>query len=169
MRHVIPGERFIPSAPMHNALVDLLSSNQPTTSGGRIIGGSDPTVCLVRNDTGAALPLFGVVGLGDPLITPTENLNAFLGQFQFEGVLAESADYEHKWGLTLQPIASGDCGLVRVSGLAHCWIDLDADAAIDYVGPDEAGTVSALIEVECGVRVVWRAAGTGPQRAVVIL
>jgi len=168
MRHVTPGEIFTPSAPMHNALVDLLSSNQPTTSGGRISGGSDPTVCLVRNNTGAALPLFGVVGLSTPLITPTENLNAFLGQFNLIGVLAVSADYQYRWGICLTPIASGDTGLVRVSGLCHCWIDATS-SAIDFAGPDESGTVASLIEADCGARVIWRDSGSGVKRAVIIL
>jgi hypothetical protein len=150
---------------MHNSLVDLLSANQPTTSGGRIVGRSDSTVCLVRNDTGAALPLFGVVGLGDPLITPTENLNAFLGQFQFEGVLAESADYGNKWGLTLMPIADGATGLVRLSGLCHCFLDMVAE----FAGPTTDGEVDYLTEADCGARVLWRAAGSGAQRAIIVL
>jgi hypothetical protein len=129
----------------------------------------EATTCLIRNDTGDDLPWRGVVGLGPPLILPTDDEDEYLSGFVFVGTLATTPSYSAKWGLTLEPIASGDVGLVRISGIAHCYIDLSPDHVIQFAGPDSSGTVGALVSANCGARVIYRAPGTGPQYGIVVL
>ena len=167
--HVIPGQDFAISAQFYNETYNLLKQKPRLTSGGAIVGGEDPTVCRVRNSMGVDLPLFGVVGLGDPLIDPAVEIKGFLETFAFNGVSAPQTTMGYKWGLTLEPIAKNKLGWVRVSGLCHCWIDLSPDQPIQFAGPDSGGGFANLVQANCGARVIYRAAGSGPQRGVIIL
>ena len=162
-RHVQPGQRIQIPAEFYNKTVDLITAAPPSTSGRSVSLSDDATLCRVVNTMDFELPLFGVIGLGDPtaLIDDTDCIEPFI----FNGVAADG----YNWGLTLQKIASGDVGWVRVSGLCHCWIDISPDHPIQFAGPDAGGGIAHLVQAECGARVIWRAAGSGPQRGIICL
>lgn len=121
----------------------------------------------IRNDVGADLPRFGVVGLGSPLITPDVNEDEFLRSICLSGVAASpESDYDLKWGITLRPIRKDEFGPVVIQGLCYCMLD---DATATTAQPKD-GSFLTLTGADCGLaRVIWRAAGTGPQWAIVCL
>lgn len=164
-RHVSAGDELVIPAATWNSLIGMLE--QQPKGGGAFLGNLDPTVCTVKNSTGAEIPFLGVVGLSTPLILPTDNETAYLNSFIFDGVLPAAVTYQYKWGIALQPIAVNAFGTVRISGLCHCYIDLTPSRTINFAGPN--GVVGALKEVDCGARVMYRTSGTGSQRAIVIL
>lgn len=151
---------------MHNAIADLLSKSE-TSSGFGIENNRDPTTLLIRNDTGAELPQFGIVGIGSPLVSPSDNLTAFMNRLAFAGLSPVQSTYRYKFGVTLGPIAMGATGLVRVSGLTHCWIN--GSTTPSFAGPASPTNVNYLVSASCGARVIYRTSGTGTQRAIVIL
>lgn len=150
---------------MHNAIADLLSKSE-TSSGFGIENNRDPTTLLIRNDTGADLPQFGIVGIGSPLVSPSDNMGAFLNRFAFAGVVP-STTYKTKFAITLEPIATGSCGRCRISGLCHCYIYMASAATPDFAAPTT--NVNYLVKADCGVIVLWRSAGLNIQRAIVLL
>lgn len=166
-RRATAGQPFIPSASTWNQLVAGLESGRG--NGAAPARGFRQTVtCLVRNLTGAVIPRFGVVGLGDPLLDPDDNEAEFLRQIIFGAELATGGDYELKWGLALAPIAANAIGEIVIQGLSYCL--LDADDTVETAGPASDGDVEALVAADCGLaRVLWRQSGTGPTWAIVCL
>ena len=165
-RRVSPGEPLEIAATTWNQLAEGL---QQGPGNGAVPGKSfrASVTVSVRNDTGADLPQFGVVGLGDLLIDPDDGEGEFLNSIVFAGVLAAGGDYDLKWGLTLAPIEAGKIGTIVVQGL--CYAKLDTEDATE-AGPASDGDVEALTSVSCGLaRVLWREAGGGNKWAIVCL
>lgn len=165
-RRVAPGEPLSIPAREWNQLVAGLEQGLGAGPG-RQRGFRQAVTALVRNDTGATLPRFGVVGIGAPLLDPDDDEAAFLEQIVFAGELATNGDYDLKWGLTLAPIASGEIGEAVVQGLSFAKLDT-ADAT--EAGPADDGDVNALTEASCGLaRVLYRQSGVGDKWAIVCL
>lgn len=165
MHRAAIGEPFRVGATTWNRLLGLLQTSPGPTGGAK--GFRQSVTCLIWNQTGADLPRFGVVGLGEPVIDPGSNEDEFLRTVAFHGVLAEDGDYDLKWGLTIGPIKSGEFGEVIVQGLAYCYLDT-ADA--ETAGPADDGDVVALTSASCGLaRVLWRQSGSGNKLAIVCL
>ena len=170
---VLPGDDLVIPAATWNVMLADLQRRGPSGAGG-LRDRFDRFGVLVLNSTGVDLDQGNVVGFTTPLIDSTTNLIGYLNSFAFTGVKASggtrsSSPFFTKWGLTLEPIKNGGYGRVQIAGLAHCYINLNPSATIQFAGPDALGTVTSLVQADCGARVIWRAAGTGEQRAVVVL
>ncbi len=166
MRHVQPGEPLNIPAPQWNGMLNLLERSDGAGPG-RSGGFRNSVTCEIRNDTGQDLPRFGLVGLGDPLILPSDNEDEFLRRVILSGELidAESA-FDLKWGITLQPILNNQYGIIVVQGL--CYAKLDDNTATTAAPKD--GSIDTLTKADCGLaRVIWRATGSGAQWAIVCL
>lgn len=167
MQHVRPGDPFLMPANLHNHLVDSYNQRK-LSNGGQVLGNSDRSVCWVRNDTGGDVDAFGVIGIGAVIVTYDENPDAYYNIFAFKGPKAVKATYQYKWGITMQPIKSGDIGPVRIAGLTHCFIN--HTGSIDFAGPDTAGHVEYLAKADCGARVLYMdAEGSAPRRAIIVI
>lgn len=166
MRHVQDGDPLAIPARTWNEVLDLLERGRGPGPGPASMF-LNTVRCLVKNNTGADLPRFGVVGIGDPLILPSDNEAEFLKHMAFSGELAENGDFDLKWGLTVAPIINQEIGVVIVQGLAFCKIDTDGATE---AGPADDGDVEALTSSSCGLaRVLWRESGSGNKWAIVCL
>ena len=121
----------------------------------------------VRNDTGGDLARWAIVGLGDPLFSPADNLAEFFRAVVVSGETPTLADHLGKWALLLEPIPAGKIGravaagmwptLLRVDSAHHDRADIadgETDLASNYYGSAE---------------ILWKEDGTGPLRAVIRL
>lgn len=119
------------------------------------------TVVLIRNETGVDLDFFAVVGLGDPLITPTENEEEFKLRRAFIGV-EPAAEHAGKFAIMAHPVAHVDGSadgqdigrgvvhgvtqaLVKMASLSHTFADVDAG---------ETGHL--LSAATGGAQILWR-------------
>lgn len=73
-----------------------------------------PSLAKVRNNTGANLERFAVVGLAGPIISPSLNLVEFQRQTALEGILPSE---EKQFAVLLEPLAAGMIGLATVAGV----------------------------------------------------
>lgn len=116
MRKRWRGEHAKPSAADHNQQAEWLRgrarpANAPAASG----GAARQTVrdVLVRNDTGAALPMHSVVQLGDVLETSTAGVLSVT----FAGLVPGSGTGQN-FAVLRQPLAAGQIGAAASSGVA---------------------------------------------------
>jgi len=93
------------------------------------ISGSQPQqrqtgIILVRNDSGAVLDRFAVLGLAGPLIDPTDNLEEFQNRVALSGVVPTTS-YQGRFGILLEPAAAGDIVRACVSGACVVQVRMD--------------------------------------------
>jgi hypothetical protein len=127
-------------------------SDGPTGAGG--VGSNWPPAVMVfvRNDTGDDLPEFGVVAIdtAEPLVSPVDAP-------------------EDVFAVLIEPIEEDGTGRALVMGVAVCDVYSAAGAAHTHAAP-RPGHSDHLQSAESGpARVIWRAAGSGAQRAMVLL
>lgn len=118
LRKVTPGEPFQPSAGFHNRLVDQMVQSQrdamrEDSSLTQVAG--DSTVVQVLNDTESPLRRYSIVGLGDPVILPSNNEGSFLNDLAFHGQVPTNHD---AFAVVLDPIAPHTIGKALLVGIA---------------------------------------------------
>jgi hypothetical protein len=118
-----PGDRI--SARTFNVLVDaarVLKSRAVQV--GADVGRLDPGgTVLVRNETSAVVPRFGVLGLGVPIIEPSMTLSHFQSRVTFEAHQPSAADVG-RFVILQEPLAAGAIGRGVVSGvtIGKVWV-----------------------------------------------
>ena len=116
----------------------------------------DAGIVMVRNDTGAALDKFGVVTLGDPVITPANNLE----EFKRGPIFAANSPVEDETvAIVKQPLPTDFIGPAVVSGATLVKVDVkdDAHKRAQLIAGD-----SAKLETTegPGLPILWRETGT---------
>lgn len=148
---VNPGDRIIPSAAFHNATVDAIRAtrNRGLLRAGPLNSALPAGVVLVRNDTGADLDRFAVVGLDVPIITAVENLDEFQRQATFSGV-TPSSTYTGKFAVLQSGIPNGDIGRAMVSGITPVLLTGNASSSRESYADIGSGLTGSLTEVSTG-------------------
>lgn len=162
-----PGDRLRIQASDWNAFVDAARA-------ARITGGEDfqPAaddypfaICRVRNDSGADLGRFDVVGLGEPLFDPGEEDK--LPQFKrcpaFASDVPEEGTHENKWAVLLEPVAAGRIGPALVAGVVPVQMT-GADVGFAEIAD---GSTALQASPSGSARVLWADSGSGLRWAMV--
>jgi hypothetical protein len=120
----------------------------------------------VRNDSGSAMPRFGIGGLNGPLISDAQNLAAFQQQPRFSLVTPTAAAHTGKFCVVLEPLAAGAissgqgailCGTcpvqIRLAAAppAGVWTADVSDGYTTYLEPAAGGCVQVLWANTAGV------------------
>jgi len=135
MARAVSGQPFRPSAIFHNRLVDLVEKNGHQPGGSR--ERNRPGTILVKNDSGADLERFDILGIDTILVTPTDNEDEFTSNPALIGVEATEADHAGKFAILQEPIKDGDFGRAIIHGLTVCRIDYTSgDKFADVVDGD---------------------------------
>lgn len=164
-QRAVQGGRMDIRASDLNAVYDtvqrMIDSQRTGANTGR--ANTDGTV-LIRNDSGGDEDRFHVLGLGDVIITPTDNEGSFTAGPVFSGV-TPTAEHAGTFAVLMEPLKSGVIGRARVSG--HCVARVDVQDADD----DRCGAVvgSGVLEsnTDGAAQILWKEAGTGEKWAVV--
>lgn len=127
----------------------------------------DANVIYLRNDSGEAVPRFGVLALFEPAILPSENLAAFQDQTPMTGDTPAAPDDLGRFAVLLEPIRADGFGLALVSGVVTVLVD--AGDGSNFADVADGVTDSLIANGGGAARILWRAAGTGKQWAVVLL
>ena len=123
-----------------------------------------PGVVLVRNDSGADLDRFAVVGLDDVLIDPADNLAEFQNHIAFSAVVP-TVDHAGRWAILQEPLADGAIGQAVAAGVTPVQVDMASEshrhAALD---PGESGHLQSATS---GAEILWVKSGTGVKWAAI--
>ena len=116
-------------------------------------------VVLVRNDSGAAVDRFGVLGLGSPIFLPDGNEQAFKNYAAFAGVTPDVDDHWNRYVITQQPIAAGAIGRAMAAGVTAVKLDVLSDDIMIAMLVD--GEKTKLATGPGGAQVLWRGEPAG--------
>ena len=94
MKKVKPGDPLILPAATYNAFVDAARDRQErqrSATNDRLPDWRQTGIVLVRNDSGADRERFDVLSVSGPVITPTNNADAFKERVAIKGVTPTTA------------------------------------------------------------------------------
>ncbi len=175
MKKVTAGDPLEISAATFNTLIDAgrdyqrrQRSRQPGPPGpGRDFASGNRV--LVRNDAGLDVHRFGVLGIDQPIVLPSENAGTFADRVALACVLPDAA-HKGQFVITCEPIAAGRTG--------HAWIDAVCPAKVNVDSGQESATTADVADEQpnhleagagTGATILWKASGTGVVWAVVRL
>ncbi len=167
-KKVMAGQRYVPSARMHNDLVDLLSQERVKEGdrSGNPPGGGEQTTVPVRNNTDDPMGRFSVVGIESSVFSPSDAEPQWLRHTIFEASLPQSGVHDQRYAVLLEPIAPGKIGKACISGIVKARVTGEGsdfasivDGNGDALNIDEGG--SALV--------LWAEPGSDERWAVVRL
>jgi hypothetical protein len=167
-RKVQSGEPLQIPAEAWNALMDLSQAhrnqrhNQQNHTEGTL---RQTTLAKVRNHTGVDLDRFSIMALGNPILSPDDNLNEFQRQSTFQGLLP-SANTGSRFGVLLEPLKPNMIGTAVVSGCVIVRVSVDGQI-YDCVEP-VPGQPSFLRNVPHGPASILWMESTGTIRWAVI-
>jgi hypothetical protein len=169
LKKVKSGDPLVIPASTFNAFIDAAQAHQAQQ---RALGaegmrdfGHAATV-RVRNDSGAAVDRFGVLGIDGPVIGPDANLVEFQGRPTLKGVTPIAGAHDGKFVVLLDPIGNGRIGRACAAGLTVARIDV-SDAVHGYADIDN-GDASHLASASSGAaKILWKESGTGEKWALV--
>jgi len=168
LEYVRRGQPFRPPADDWNAFVDAARAHR----GGQFDLGaashlrlSQPSLVVVRNDAGEDLDQFAPVILDDILISHSDNPAEFLTRPPVFSAVAPTAQNLGKpLAILQQTLAEDAIGRAIVAGVTPAQVAV-SDESHQYATISGAGLVSASAGP---VRILWVAAGTGTQWAVLL-
>jgi hypothetical protein len=173
IRKVNPGDPLRIPADAYNAFVDAANAHR---NGERTFGAESrrgfqqASIVLVRNDSGADLSRFAVLGVEEPVISPNYNENEFKNRVALAGVEPAADTHEGRFVIFAEPLADGALGLAFAAGVCPVQVDVDDDDEqnrLADVADGETGHLKAGLYGSAGI--LWREGGTGTQWAVVRL
>jgi len=146
LKKVRPGEPIIIPASTYNAFIDVanwFALTRPDTAGSgppnRAAG--SPVVVAIRNDSGAAIDRFDVLGISGPLFSPTDAYDQFSEVVRLTGVTPTAA-HVGAFAITLEPLRAGKIGRAVIEGVsvARVFMADNADTYAD-IRVGETGTL----------------------------
>lgn len=170
MKKVNPGDKFVIPANTYNAFIDAArwAQEQGSLKAGIGLGKGESGIVIARNDVGADVGRFGVMGLGDAIITPTANANEFKSRVTFVGEIPVVEDHANKFCVAQEPIKDGEYGKAMISGITAVQIDVQESDDIRAGVAD--GDYSKLTSgTPHGVEILYKESGTGTKWAYVRL
>lgn len=157
MTRVSAGDPLRISADRHNRVSDAVEDvearkrsevSNPTRMGG------DRDIVLVRNDSGAAINRFAVLGLDGPIIEPTANEASWKNGVAFKGISPTIADHWQTFVIALTPLGEEKTGPAVVSGVVNLKLSVTDDA--DEVAGIDDGENTHLITGAGPALILWK-------------
>lgn len=169
LQHVGIGDPIPRDRETWNAMIDAGRAARGLSGTGAGVGPSGvlPSLTVfLRNDTGAPLPVFSVLAIGAPIVSPADAPHEAAITPAFAGAAPATAD--DVFGILTEPIDEDATGRAIVRGLAVCDLVVNS-ASHEYAAPAD-GVTATLSSAESGsARILWKAGGSGTVRAVVLL
>lgn len=170
LKKVTQGQKLSIPAPTWNAFID--AANAHRNRGNSIGASARPKdtkngIIYIKNDSGSDVDQFGILGLDDILISPTDNENEFRDKVTMSGVTPAST-HKGKFGITLEPIAKDKIGRAVIAGISQVRLNVISESPEPRFAEVESGSLARLAVAKYGsAAILWRKGDTGEQWAVV--
>lgn len=174
------GDSYLLGGRTFNAFAELASRFQMQKLGNNsdLSAVDEPgNFALVRNNSGANLKRYNVLGLGAPIIDPTVDLDEFKRQPTFVGALPASA-HRGKFCIALENIPSGEIGPAMIAGVVPAYVNVTstnhgfADVDVGEAGnlaSGHGGAFQILTAITAtGLQWVYGRLGGGPTEGVIL-
>jgi len=118
----------------------------------------DGTKVWVRNDSYVTVPAFGILGLGDPLVFPSNDPFAAHQRPAFAGEEPDVDDHAGKWVALTEPIAYGAIGRGILVGHAvvRVYVTATTDKFCDVIPAETIGGYTVYLGTgPRGSRILW--------------
>lgn len=169
LRKVRVGEPLKIPAAAWNAFVDAarsVSNQRHSAQSGPATVARDQITCLVKNNTGADVGQLGILSLGDPLVSPTDDEESFRRLLAFNGSTPSGATGPGKWCVTMEPVADGEIGRAVLLGVVP--VEVDVSGGVEDFAEFKSGSTSVLEASATGTaRILW-IESTGDTRWAVV-
>jgi hypothetical protein len=175
LKKVQAGDPLVISAGAYNEFCDAAKAAKAgAMSQGSAAGngtGFNPSIVLVKNNSGADRDRFDVLGIDAPLFTFSDSDKEFKTRPSLKGVSPTLADHLGKFVILLEPVASGKIGRAAISGLVPCKVKIESGQSSLQYADIEADTMTRLILSSGGTaQVLWKVSDEpGDQWALVRL
>jgi len=172
---VSPGDPLRIKAGTWNGVMDAtraVLAGRPAGLGSALPGVGTPlrdaVTILVRNDSGSDLDPLSVVGLGAPVVTPTDNETEFRENAALAASVPDADTDAGRFAILLEGIPAGEFGRALLAGVTAVKLQVgDADHRFADVTDGDA---SKLTTAEAGgAQILWKEAGTGTKWGLVRL
>lgn len=124
----------------------------------------NPVSVIVKNNTGATIPQFGVMQVASPIILPTLNPEAWSDRRAFIGTAPTASAL---FVITQEPIAAEAIGSAVIAGVTPCELSVTSES--DTYAAPTTSTRRLTTGTSGPARILWKETGTGNKRGVVVL
>lgn len=152
---------------------------QFSTKGPPKTGGFSPDVVTIRNDSGAGVDQFGILGLGDPIWTAADDLEAFKNDLIFKGLspvvlptVASATNvlgHAGRFAVCIEPIPKDGVGDALCGGIVQVQLEVDVDADYQFADPIAGDTNKLRAAFSGSARILHRPTGTGTKWGVIAI
>ena len=126
------------------------------------------SIVLVKNASGADRQRFDVLGIDAPLITPTDNEDAFKNKVALSGTTPSESDHLGRFAILLEPLADGKVGMACAAGVCVAHVDVQHDGH-RFADIKDADASSLQTRASGAATILWKETGTGLKWAIVHL
>lgn len=138
------------------------------TPGGPVEELYPPLICYVKNATSEDAEAFSVMGLGNPVIPPSENSVEFRNSITLEATTPLSDTHEGLYCILQEPVQKGKIGRAVLSGVTWCNLYIESES--DEFAEIQDLTRSYLVTGPDGsAKILWKEDGTGYKWGLVYL
>lgn len=170
-KKALPGQRLVIPADAFNGFVDAANyvrARRHNTESDAADEFRQTGIVRVRNNSGFALPRFGVLALSEPIVGPAANLQEFKNKVNFEGGMPYDPIAAGRFAVLLEPLDADAIGRGVVAGVTPVKLRVAPDQLYDFAEM-EAGQTGALVNVPHGsARVLWVEASGSTERWAVV-
>jgi hypothetical protein len=168
-KKVKAGDALKLSATAWNAMLDIARGSRSGATGAGAWGGSagNGIILFLRNDSGAAVPMGGVLGLGEPMYDYSDDPDGIkTSAFTLTGTLPDAQEHASTFAVALEPVAKDAIGRFMIEGVCSAKVSVAAEGDA-FAGP-KSGEVGYLDSGTSGsAAILWKETGTGEKWAVV--
>ena len=170
LRRVEVGDSFPTDKTTVNAWTEAAIAHQQgqgRTAEGAWTSLDSAGILLLRNKSGVDRQQYDVLGIDEPIVTPTANLTQFKNQVAFDGVTPTASHYG-RFAVLLEPVKQDRIVPARVAGFTVAKVDFSdgvfryADVAVGNAGALDASPIGSA-------RIFWPTTGTGVEWSGVLL
>lgn len=171
LKKVRRGDKLRIPAATFNAFVDAaldLRQRQQEQSASSTPKVPQMGLVRIKNTSGSDADRFAVLGIDNPVFTPTDNLDGFKNKPALKGVQPTVSSHTGKFAILMEPIKANAMGMGLISGM--CPVKIEVASANHKYAEIKASTVANLKSAVVGpAQILWKESGTGTLWALVRL
>jgi hypothetical protein len=176
MKKVLSGQPLSIPAADYNQFVDAaewVRKNSINVVAGSTNKNRTYTTISFLNSTAEPLLTGFPIGIGDPVITPTDNIDEFNSRVVMNALLPDAEDHFGRFAIVLTDTPVDDYGVAVIDGVIQCLLNVTADNTdytyADLVVTTGSATSDPLEPVPFGSsKILWKDSGVGADIPAII-